>query len=79
MKAAVLPAFALAGLVALAAGAGTPRAATPAPNGAGTHAKASSFAPHAHSRRHVYGAPIQPRIVSPRTRHKHRAGDSPPK
>lgn len=30
---------------------------------AGSHAKPSSFVPHAHSNSHVYGAPIQPAIV----------------
>ena len=32
----------------------------------GLHAKASSFAPRAHSKRHVYGAPIQGPIVGKR-------------
>lgn len=66
MTRAVLTAWILTGLVALAAGP----AAAAAPQGAGTHPKASSFAPRVRSHGHVYGAPIQPRIVSSRARHR---------
>jgi hypothetical protein len=69
MTRAVLPAWVLSGLVALAAG----HAAAAAPQGTGAHAKASSFAPRARSHSHVYGAPIQPRIVSSRAHHRVRA------
>jgi len=68
LKAAVLCALAFAGLAALPA---------PAESPAGHHAKASSLAPHAHSRRHVYGAPIQRPVVSGHARHKRRAAKLP--
>jgi hypothetical protein len=46
----------------------------PAPSVAGdkateSRAKPSSFVPHPHTNRHVYGAPIQPAIVRPKTSH----------
>ena len=39
-----------------------------APGAAGAHTRASSFAPQGHSRRHVFGAPIQKPILT--RRHK---------
>jgi hypothetical protein len=43
----------------------------PAPAGASaTRPKPSSFAPHARSRKRVYGAPIQRPILASRTRHR---------
>jgi hypothetical protein len=68
VKAAVLRALALAALAALPAQAQSPAA---------QHPKASSLAPHAHSRRHVYGAPIQRPVVSGHTRHKRREAKLP--
>jgi hypothetical protein len=61
--------FAIAVLAAVALG-------QPALSVAGdnpTNAKPSSFVPHPHTHRHVYGAPIQPAIVghAKTSHHKH--------
>lgn len=63
-----------AGLTLAVSPARTPACAPPVatrPNAAGLKAPASSFAPHAASRRHAYGAPIQTPILR---RHAHRHG-----
>jgi hypothetical protein len=44
-----------------------------------SRAKPNSYVPHTHSKRHVYGAPIQPAIVGhARTSHHNRTPKKPP-
>jgi hypothetical protein len=53
-------------LIAAALGAvvlGAPALTSAATQPTGSHAPPSSFAPRPHSDRHVYGSPIEPRIV----------------
>ena len=75
-----------AGASIVGGGAGRPEShpctAPPVPGGVSRsvtegHARPSSFAPHARSRSHAYGAPIPRPIVSKHAPGKHRAVSSP--
>jgi hypothetical protein len=55
---------AVLGAVSMGAGASAPKTVSKTQQPVGTPHKASSFAPHPTKRR-VFGAPIQPPIVSP--------------
>jgi hypothetical protein len=79
-----LPAYGLLVLSVLILAAATtsqPRAAAgcqPVAPEAATPAKPSSFAPHPHSRKRVYGAPIQKPLVKSHTRHRPHPAKKPP-
>jgi hypothetical protein len=63
MKAAAWGVLALVLTTLAAPGLPSHEAGRCAPPAADAHAKASSFAPHSHSRSHLYGSPIQQPIL----------------